>query len=114
MMQSQTRHDVAFYDDRSHLEECVAQYTIDGLRADETIVLILAGRSLHTITSSFSSHDFAVAELVANGRVALFDVDDTFARIDGPAGLDWAAVTSLANDVIDNCVQAGTPRKTLR
>ena len=50
-MQSHTRHDVAFYDDRSHLEECVAQYTIDGLRADETIVLILAGRSRDTVTT---------------------------------------------------------------
>ena len=101
MIKPQTRYNLTFYDDRSHLEECVSPYAIARLHADDTIVPILNGRSSYTVTTMLSSHGFVVADLVENGRVTLFDADDTLAKIDGAAGFDWAAVTSLANDLVD-------------
>ena len=103
------RHDVAFYADWPRLDECVFQYSFDGLLAEETIVLILSGRSLQMVSTVLSDHGLDIAELVETGRFALFDADDTLAKIDGPSGVDWAAVTSLANDLVDTASSSGRP-----
>ena len=78
-------HVVFFYDDGAQLSERVVEFAAEGLRADESVVLIATAEH---------SHDVGVA-LAARGldveRVRILDAAETLARFCRDGEIDRAA-----------------------
>lgn len=108
-MHTDTRHDVSFYNDRTTLERCIVHYAVEGLDADETVVLIVAASSLRTVRDAIAAHGVDVGDLARRGVLVLFDADATLASVTRPDGIDWPAVTALAGRVVGDAVGTGRP-----
>ena len=105
-MKTDFRHDVSFYDDRSTLESCIVKYAVEGLDADETVVLIISSSSLPVVREAISAH---VGDRGRRGVLLLFDADATLASVTTRDGFDWPAVTALAGNVVADALAASRP-----
>ena len=106
-----TPHVVSFYDDRTTLERCIVHYAIEGLHADDTVVLIVATSSIQTVRDAIAAHGFEVDDLARRGRLVLFDADATLKSVTTQNGIDWPAVRALAGRLVGDAKATGRPMR---
>ena len=110
-MPSVVRHDVSFYDDRTMLECCIVDYALEGLDADETVVLIVAASSLPSVRQAIAAQGADVDDLCRRRVLMLFDADATLGSVTTRDGIDWPAVTALAGRVVGDAKSTSRPMR---
>lgn len=108
-MRIDARHDVSFYEERGALERCIVRYAVEGLLADETVVLIVRASSLSKVRDALAVSGVDVDEMGRRGVLVLFDADATLASVKTGKGIDWSAVAALAGRVVANAMDTGRP-----
>jgi MEDS: MEthanogen/methylotroph, DcmR Sensory domain/Histidine kinase-like ATPase domain len=106
-MSVETRHDVIFYDRRDLLDERVAEFVQRSLDDGHLTAVITTQSTITAIDLTLRHHGTDPDRARADGRLICFDAHDTLATLRTPTGLDWDAVTSLAETLISAAHRQG-------
>jgi len=105
-------HRVSFYDHPRHLVEDVTNFSVEGLLADEAVLLVLDPRHRAEVESALAAHGVDVDAAQERGDLAVLDAEATLDRILVDGLVDRGRLDALARDVVDGLGSAGRRVRT--